>query len=227
MAGSGKTKFIEPFSSSDDDDDETLDGQEEFVTPLVAGRDLAAIPPEEKAPLLTGNKRKFSEKRVQAFNKRLKQFHEDMNNAVDQDAVLREFQNEVAPPKLPSGKDKKKNPKTGYTLYGLSLSQELNGKTFAERQKYISQSWWSLSTPERTKWEEIAAAEKVKFAELNPEYKIPEKKVLGLQAQFNRWEYERLKQMPEYRYADNAELEPIIKMNRNDPVIQAAFLNRA
>jgi hypothetical protein len=228
MSGKGKTlaQYKIPKFSDDEEDDSSVsdnivqESEDEEVAPPV----VAKGEEEEEEP----RRRKISLKRYTEYCNRLRRFVQEMNQAADDDAVLRQFVDEIPPPRLPpssssGNKRKRLIAKTGYRFFCDSKAEEVAGKSFKDRNQYLSEQW--KAEVDKSKWYAMVEEEKQRLAE-NPDYTAPKKKTLGLRAMFNREEFKRLKELPEYRDASEKDIQEQVKKNSKDPDILEAFRNR-
>ena len=228
MSGKGKVNryIIQQSFSDDDEEDDSSDNVHESDNEEVVVEEVTAKEEEEEP-----RKRKISMKRFTEYCNRLKRFVDEMNQAVDEDVVLRQFVDEVPPPRSSSSssasssskKRKRLVAKTGYRFFCDSKAEEVAGKSFKDRNQYLSEQW--KAEVDKSKWHAMVEEEKQRLAE-NPDYTAPKKKTLGLRAMFNREEYKRLKELPQYRDASEKDIQEQVKKNSKDPEILEAFRNR-
>ena len=223
MSGKGNRYIIQQSFSDDDEEDDSSDNVHESDNEDVVVVEEVTAKEEEEEP----RKRKISMKRFTEYCNRLKRFVDEMNQAVDEDVVLRQFVDEVPPPRSSSSssassskKRKRLVAKTGYRFFCDSKAEEVAGKSFKDRNQYLSERW--KAEVDKSKWHAMVEEEKQRLAE-NPDYTAPKKKTLGLRAMFNREEYKRLKELPEYRDASEKDIQEQVKKNSKDPEILEAF----
>ena len=229
MAGKGKGdryNIIQQSFFEDEEGNDYSDNVHESDNEVVVAAAVVTAKEEEEEEE-EPRKRKISMKRFTEYCDRLKRFVDEMNNAVDADVVLRQFVDEVPPPRSSassssssSNKRKRLVAKTGYRFFCESKAEEVAGKNFKDRNQYLSEQW--KAEVDKSQWHAMVEEEKQRLAE-NPDYTAPKKKTLGLRAMFNREEYKRLKELPQYRDASEKDIQDQVKKNSKDPEILEAF----